>query len=136
MASHTSFFLQNEGLELRLRAPSWPKLLGRQASDVIGGGTAGARAFEGRLKVEDAWTCERRMFELDPRSNMRSLRRPKPPPAVGQSTAGLGASISSRRLRASLNLRASSSMGSTRPSEARTESSVMAMAHATASVCV
>ena len=46
MASHTSIFLQNEGLELRLRAPSWPKLLGRQASDVIGG----ARLGQGRLK--------------------------------------------------------------------------------------
>ena len=55
MASHTSFFLQNEGLELRLRAPSWPKLLGRQASDVIGGhgwGKGARKAFEGRGRLD------------------------------------------------------------------------------------
>ncbi len=72
-------------------------------------------------------------------SRMRPRPRPHPHPKQPVYEAGsafFGASSSSSMLRASLNCFASSSMGFTRSSCARTESSVMAIAQATASVCV
>lgn len=93
-----------------------------------GSAIRGARIRSGRAKIRPGGESYSRNAPGRGVRPRRSTRR--------QSAAGLGASISSRRLRASLNWRASSSMGSTRSSAARTESSVMAMAHATASVCV